>query len=243
MNRCDFIKLIVIAILLIYMYYNSLKSNFNDSSITEIRLPIPKIIHQQGPKDRNKWHKDWIKCHNSWKQFFPEPEYTHILWDDESILDLIETNYPWLLPHYKGLPKDIMRYDIARLIFLYEYGGIYADLDFEVHKNFYEQLPVNKVSIAESYYKHESHQNALMASVVNHEFWMYMIKDIVSDIDKIKKTKHVLDAAGPRRLTKLIKKNKNMIHSLPLKHYNPQNQRVTPDVYTTHLHTGSWVDK
>jgi mannosyltransferase OCH1-like enzyme len=53
------------------------------------------------------------------------------LWDDVSIVQLIEMQYPEHLEWYLGLQRVISKCDAARAFVLHAFGGIYADCDFD----------------------------------------------------------------------------------------------------------------
>ena len=55
--------------------------------------------------------------------------YTAKLWTDDDVLELIRTNYTWLLATYNKYPHDIQLADFARLHIVHTEGGIYSDLD------------------------------------------------------------------------------------------------------------------
>ena len=197
---------------------------------------IPKIIHQQGPKDISKWHPNWVESQQTWLAIFPQPEYTHILWNDDSIRDMISTYYPQYLKRYDAVPKNIIKYDIARLFMLHLYGGIYVDLDYEVFKNFQSMLPPNSISIVESPYKeNENLQNSLMASPRGHEFWIAVVEDIFRDKNMLRRM-CILSAAGPKRIDRNVK-HRNDINILPhytfnpYQIYSPIDERVRPNIY------------
>lgn len=89
---------------------------------------LPKIIHHQWknssvPSKYMKWYKQW-KIH------FPEPEYQHILWTDESMHDLIKNHYGWFLETYEKYDKPIKRADAARYFILHYMGGKFDFLCF-----------------------------------------------------------------------------------------------------------------
>ncbi|GFF21184.1 nucleotide-diphospho-sugar transferase [Aspergillus terreus] len=65
----------------------------------------------------------------SWRDMLEPSNYTVKLWTDDDVLDLIKTDYTWLLSTYEGYPHDIQRADIARLLIVHAEGGIYSDLD------------------------------------------------------------------------------------------------------------------
>ncbi|KAK9357144.1 hypothetical protein V1504DRAFT_494617 [Lipomyces starkeyi] len=69
---------------------------------------VPKLIHQS-------WSTHW-----QW-----------VLWTDEDNLNLVKKYFPWFLEYYQKLPGEIYRADLVRNMYMYLYGGMYADLDIE----------------------------------------------------------------------------------------------------------------
>lgn len=68
----------------------------------------------------------------------------HVLWTDEDNLRLVHRHYPQHEELYRGLQLDVMRSDVARLMYLHQYGGLYADMDYEARADVFESLPGNK---------------------------------------------------------------------------------------------------
>jgi len=216
---------------------------------------IPKIIHQTAPSDTSKWHPVWRECQKSWKEKFPDYEYK--MWTDEDLDQLISTKYSWFYPTFKGYDLKIKRIDAARYFILYEYGGIYADMDFECLNNFEHILEKDKVSIAESPWKTsqsgETHQNALMISPKGHPFW----KKVFELLDKHKNTKDVLFSTGPRIIMEAINSTTDgSVNSLPFEKFAPNHDKdftssyeagrlvITPpkdpSIFTRHHSTSVW---
>ncbi|KAI8806337.1 nucleotide-diphospho-sugar transferase [Cladochytrium replicatum] len=88
---------------------------------------IPKIFHQswknaEVPPRMVAWSSTWKKLN---------PDYEYKLWTDEGNLELCRTHFPWFLPTFEALPKNILRADVSRYMYMYQYGGVYADLDVE----------------------------------------------------------------------------------------------------------------
>jgi hypothetical protein len=54
---------------------------------------------------------------------------------DPELLELAERHYPQYLPLFKSL-KGVYMADMARVLIIYHYGGIYLDLDFYCHRPF-----------------------------------------------------------------------------------------------------------
>ena len=94
---------------------------------------IPKIIHQTWKNENipyDTFKQEWI---DSWINLNPVWEYK--LWTDDDILSFIEDKFPWFVNRFNEYPKNIQRVDAFRYFVLYEYGGLYADMDFECFKN------------------------------------------------------------------------------------------------------------
>lgn len=177
---------------------------------------IPKIIHQTW-KDKNI-PKKWQSYHKSWRDNFPDPEYTHILWTDEDNRNLIKDNYNWFLETYDNYPKNIQRADAVRYFILHYYGGIYADLDCEVRENFYDDLTQDNINLAASPYGPDGKMNNLMASDKGNEKW----KIVFDELMKRKKILATTKSTGPCVLDSLENKT---IRLLDVDNFNPLKMR------------------
>jgi mannosyltransferase OCH1-like enzyme len=202
---------------------------------------IPKIIHQTAPADRSRWKDEWITCHATWKKYFPESEFKHIMWHDEDLDNFIKNHFDWFYPIYSKYNLKIKKIDIARYFILYVYGGIYADMDYLCEKNFYDMLPQDKISISESPYKENEYiQNALMISPPSNQFWFKVINKAIDRVDH----PNVLYSTGPQLLSDVYFEYPDDIHILSEKKFNPRpntNDFYSPEVLTKHLGTKSWV--
>jgi len=66
-----------------------------------------------------------------------------MFWTDEMILKLIADEYPNFYNIYKMARTGVQKGDIARILLVYHYGGIYIDLDVLVLRDFSEILDMN----------------------------------------------------------------------------------------------------
>lgn len=89
---------------------------------------IPNILHQLW-RTANVSSYSAGASRDSWRAILEPSNYTVRLWTDDDILRLLKAKYAWLLPTYEGYPQNIQRADVARLVVVHAYGGIYADLD------------------------------------------------------------------------------------------------------------------
>lgn len=90
---------------------------------------IPKIIHYCW-FGNNQMSSLAIQCINSWKKYLPD--YTFMKWD-ESKIDIHDNEY--ISEAYKNKKFSFVA-DYTRVYALYNYGGIYLDLDVEVRQSF-----------------------------------------------------------------------------------------------------------
>ena len=86
---------------------------------------IPRIIHQTW-KDENV-PPQWRDAQRSWREAHPAWEYR--FWTDTDLEKLVREKAPQLLTLWEAYPDHIQRVDAARYVMLFEYGGLYADLD------------------------------------------------------------------------------------------------------------------
>ena len=91
---------------------------------------IPKIIHQLWndkfvPNPVISHIKTWTNKHPEWSYWFWTKELQH---------KFITEKYPFYLTIYENYKLDIEKSDMIRILILFEFGGVYADLDMEVLK-------------------------------------------------------------------------------------------------------------
>jgi mannosyltransferase OCH1-like enzyme len=183
------------------------------------RDAVPRIIHQTAPADESLWHHTWKPCQLSWFDNFKGFEYK--MWTDEDIDNLIKRRFPNFLPIWNAYPRNIQRVDVIRYFILYEYGGIYVDMDFECVRDFYDLLPAGKVSIAKSAVPGEEFQNALMASPPRHPFWHYVFNEVIP----YQHVDDVLASTGPdviRRVAEVVPGT--MLYPLPDDRFSVQGE-------------------
>ena len=90
-----------------------------------------KIIHQTWvdsniPKHYQKNSKSWLNIHTDW-------EYK--LWLDSDIKIFIKDKYPQYLTLYNNFKHKIQRVDFAKYLIIFEYGGLYVDMDVKCFKS------------------------------------------------------------------------------------------------------------
>jgi hypothetical protein len=131
------------------------------------------------------WQQSWIENN---------PSYEYIIWDDNDNRKFVVENFPDFLPVYDGYTKNICRVDAIRYLYLYKYGGIYADLDFECIRSFepfLQMLDETSMDIAlgsldkpdDDKYSLHTIPNAIMISRQGAPFWEFVIKALQNTIE------------------------------------------------------------
>lgn len=139
---------------------------------------IPHIIHQSYKTKKlepyqQEWQKSWLQTHPNW---------TYMFWTDKDNRALIADKFPWFLSTYDHLPHAIQRADCARYFYMLHFGGCYFDLDFESLKPLEPLLAGVQVALGYMSKNKDgplSIPNAFAASVPGHQFWYFVIKQIL----------------------------------------------------------------
>jgi len=212
---------------------------------------IPKIIHQTW-KDHQvpEAYQDFQK---SWTTYLPDWEYR--LWTDEDCRDFLMQHYPWFLPIYDNYPKTIMRIDAVRYFWMYHYGGLYVDLDFEALKSVEPLLEGKRIVIGLEPKEHLNRKlckqhdldkilcNAFMASRTQEPFWAFVLQAL----SKYKQEENPLLATGPFFLTQCYKdyREREKIKLIPSNLLYPIYEgevveRAFTEAYAIHHWAGTW---
>jgi mannosyltransferase OCH1-like enzyme len=149
---------------------------------------FPKRIFQtwknkSPPKKMAYWAETW-RSNN--------PDYEYVLWDDADNRRFVAEKFQWFLPTYDSYDKEIKRADAIRYMYLYTYGGIYADLDFECLKPFNALLDVYKGydiilgemdsssnRAATEWHSSNNIPNAIMISKPACQFWIRVLERMI----------------------------------------------------------------
>jgi mannosyltransferase OCH1-like enzyme len=145
-------------------------------SAAPARRPFPRHIFQTWksktgmPEDYARWSES-VKARNA--------DFEHFLWDDSDNRRFIAEYYPWFLAIYDAYPREIYRADAVRYFFLYQFGGVYVDMDTECLKPlaplFESSADVWLGRMGDDAAFPHSIPNAVMASRPRQEFWLLAI--------------------------------------------------------------------
>lgn len=230
---------------------------------------VPKIIHKLAP-DRDKWSSLWEQCDESWHKHFPDNEYEYKYYSDSDIDNYIREHFPQYLPFYNDIPFHIIKIDLVRFCILFREGGIYADLDYYVYKNFFNDLSNSYMTgkgrecwVLESWFSlqemddmyGEKVQNSLMISSPWQSFWHRCIEDSMEtfysypfdydkdNVDTDASNCMVKDIAGPRFLSLCVKNYPRLVRRLNREYFNPHFLAYNEDLRGKHMMTGQWGEE
>lgn len=143
---------------------------------------VPRILHQTWkstdvPARLRVLQRTWRAHH---------PEWEHRLWTDADNERLIAEHCPEFLPYVRGAMPPILRVDLARLAYLHVYGGVYADLDYELLRPIDCLLDTRHAVVAREHggigrvmRGRDFIINALMASPPGHPLWLDVMHGMV----------------------------------------------------------------
>ncbi|KAE8355932.1 triose-phosphate transporter family-domain-containing protein [Aspergillus coremiiformis] len=192
---------------------------------------IPKIIHQTWfPAGSNMSERAQVWVHGMRAQ---NPDWEYVLWDDQTNRMLVEQHFPWFLQAYDRLPKEILRADVVRNLYMYLFGGMYADVDTEAlrpvaplfaghetalaaHQDTLRGRSSQKSNVARAFLGRMARTvdilssaavpNGWMASPPGHPFWLLPVLNVIEHPEGTGDGS-VEGLTGPGALSLMIKKS------------------------------------
>lgn len=212
-----------------------------------IKFPvgIPKIIYQSW-----KTHQvpdKWKVSPQSVRAIMQDWQY--VLMDNQENRDMVAQYFPDFLSYYDAFPYDIMRADAARYCFLYLYGGIYMDLDFEVQQDLSELFKgSSEVYLVASGNVSSFYTNSFMASQPGAKFWLEVIEEMKKPLDfwsGLMKHFVIMCQSGPMMLSRVARRTSTVIGVLPRSRVMPCSicnlDCSTCESYLRPLEGSSWI--
>ncbi len=226
-------------------------------------MTIPQQIHQTWKNEQVPEHLEAYV--QSWRDHHPDWHYT--LWTDDMNRDFIATHYPSFLPVYDRYPSAIQKVDAVRYFILFQYGGIFVDLDFECLRHTGSLLKDAAFVAGKEPAEHAlSHQkeyiisNAFMAAASGAPF-LQNICDTLQQNNYYRYANEpgfnvILDCAGPFMLSRAYEQyhNKEEVRILEhdilyplikdttgrLRPEDAHNPALLQNAYAIHHYWGSW---
>jgi len=217
---------------------------------------IPQVFHAiwiQGVRERpsGDYLYTFLEHHPGWNlQIWDENSFKSRLWMcmDQKLRDL-----------YDSLPHVVQKADVARIIILYHFGGIYVDLDFACLQ------PLELRYVQSSFFAVVEHDgiicNGIFGSVPKHpmlkvvldEWRDHGIPPFITD-----KKQWILNSTGPHRISTLWRQHANksgIVIEDDIQKFFPFSQAETrmykdhnieqiskmfPNALACHMYWGQW---
>lgn len=182
---------------------------------------IPKIIHQTW-KNKNIPDK-WKHCQREWVRL--HPDWTYILWTDQDIRNHIQNYHPEFLEIHDSYEYPIQRADMIRYFILYDYGGVYCDLDMYPLKSLDDIITYNMNYFVHSANSPDSITNNFMISPKNSPIMKKVQERILKPklpVYAFGKHLTIMNTTGPTMLDDVIKNDIDTPYIiLPKRLFNP----------------------
>jgi len=189
------------------------------------------------------------------------PTYNHIIWDDVSIQELLKKTGH--LNTYKKFKHLHQKVDFARYVILYEYGGIYLDMDVEMLKSLeplIEEKMTDNISVIFSYINVDGLLDKTFikytinnGTIICRRGSLFM-KELVDNIrvdsfyNMFPKIISIGFTTGPRYVTAIYNNslNKNSVKILEPTYLEPctfSGCNISNDTFLVHRHELTWFPK
>lgn len=213
---------------------------------------IPKIIHIT-TKDGNLSNDEMIILSKN-KKIFQDWEFR--IYGDKENEKIIIDNFPEFANKYNSIRKGVMKADIVRCLYLYLYGGIYIDTDYQFFKMIPDEWLNERCVIPTEHFEKDGTPflgNCIFFSEKGYRFWYEYIKDLFDKMDLVDtKEEEIIGCTGPGGITKFYLYNKgkypelkytpkNLFHPLIVNHQ--LGIKKTKETVGAHYCFGSWRGK
>jgi mannosyltransferase OCH1-like enzyme len=210
-------------------------------------MKYPKIIHQTY-KDIHI-PEDWKISQIMWKKM--HPDYQYMFWTDLDIRNYIKINYPEFLNLHDSYKYNIQRADMIRYFILYDFGGIYSDLDIypieNIESHLTDDLSDADVLLVKSPNIGSLITNSFMISKKKALIWKFVHEKLKEKTPIYAVGKHltIMYSTGPSMLTNVIYNHPNLFKLLPTHKFmayskNDNYNKIKKDAVLIGMNSGSW---
>ena len=87
---------------------------------------IPRMIHSFNNEKNIDYNKNYYRLNNLAYNL----TYDSIFWDETDLVNFLQDLDDSLIDRYNSIKDFRVQYDVFKLLILYEYGGVYIDLNY-----------------------------------------------------------------------------------------------------------------
>jgi mannosyltransferase OCH1-like enzyme len=215
---------------------------------------IPKLIHQTSASKDISFEERQLQ--KRFRRFLPDWELK--LWDDADNANLVLRTFPAYYSAYNKLRRGVAKADIARIIYMYVYGGFYFDTDYKLLKGIGDDILQKTCVLPISRHNDPGSPefrvcNSVFGSTPTYHFWKDFVCHIFENQDvELVDEYNIEKITGPEGLTKFYVENQNRYPEIYLPKRNSFHPLITykglfyekgHSSYGAHLCWGSWRTK
>ena len=205
---------------------------------------IPKIIMQTWKT--TELPEKWKPTQTSISKYMPTWKY--VLMTDDMNRSFIAERFKSFLPYYDAFPYPIQRADAIRYCWLYTYGGLYLDCDFELLGPLDELFTEDyDLFLLASSNTPDIITNGFIAAKPGNKLFLDMIEEMKKPggFSSIERHLLVMNTTGPLAFNRVIRQNNTIFKQLPSSKLNPYTlcEKVynKPNTLMKPLEGSSWV--
>lgn len=198
------------------------------------------------------------KCMTAWKDMYSD----YKLWEWDQAQEWVTSLYPMFQRFFQDLTRafPIVKCDVFRLLVLYHYGGIYADLDvYPLRKIEFQDHVVSEIILTDEWYKSsqltQTVHNAIMISRRRRNpFWLSLALTILRAYHRGEYPRcedDVYKFSGPKFMWNIVNMHRHLdplrIVVLPYCYFCPFDIRgsggeaIPMNGEDSQLHPGAWM--
>ena len=214
---------------------------------------IPKVVHLTAKTKKLTWEENRLMKKNQ-KLL---KGYEFVLHDDSDNEKMVAEHFPQYYEKYQSISKGVAKADVARVMYMYIWGGWYIDTDYRFFKDpagLKEMesatvvLPISREPDKDDVFRLG---NAIYGSAPKQKFWLDFLETIFSstELSDLKENR-IEKVTGPEGVTAFYKKqlSKNIISELYPGLITPNKAIFHPSkgqkgFYGKHYCWGSWRTK
>ena len=185
------------------------------------------------------------------------PDWEYYAWRDDDNLALVEKLRPDSIKQYNKFPNGAMKSDVARYLYMYQYGGVYFDTDFRLFVSIKDELLSHRctLGIEDEHFPElgggPKLGNAFIGSSPGLALWTELVDAIFKNFRKGEIDPYAWHLSGPYALTAFIRSHpeyRDIITILPRNVLYPKLTKFNltgdrrPETIGVHLCWSSWRD-
>ena len=216
---------------------------------------IPKILHQCKASPHKYYTWEERRLAKVAQALMPEWKYN--AWMDEDNIALVSQIFPRYVQNYLDFPNGGSKTDVARYLYMYQYGGIYFDTDYRFFKSINKTLLSSCCILAVELEDFRAFPgleypllgNAFIGSRPGLALWTELVDSIFTRFRKGDIPPDAVHWSGPLALTEFLRMRKQyeqLVTILPSKVVYPRRIRFNltgarnGDTIGVHLCWSSW---